>query len=187
MTGTGAGAVAERNKGGVGAAAERNKGGISMDRQRYANKNLDQIICYFMRTILNLQESGIEKLPLPNALEEPFKSYMDFAVELLIDGQPEEVSELLLSAEYDCILRNANLDVKDALCLRAIKELSQHIHYDEDYYKYILSLDNIWGNGVFEYASATFYPNLPRDAKEKYRIYDLIKYIPQEKFRLDDY
>lgn len=43
------------------------------------------------------------------------------------------------------------------------------------------------GNSVFEYASLTFYPILPDAAKEKYGIYDLIKYVPQEKFRLDDY
>ncbi len=43
------------------------------------------------------------------------------------------------------------------------------------------------GNEVFEYASRTFYPNLPEEIKEKYKIHDLIKYMPKEAFRLDDY
>ena len=158
-----------------------------MERKKYANKNLDKIICYFMRTILNLQESGIEKFPLENPLEEPLKSYLELAIELMIDGQPKEISELILSAEYDCLIQNKNLDVNTTLCLKIIKELSWHIHYDEDYYEYILSLENIWGNEVFEYASLTFYPNLPNSAKEKYKIDDLIKHIPQDKFQLDNY
>ena len=33
---------------------------------------------------------------------------------------------------------------------------------------------------MFEYTSLTFYPNLPDAAKEKYGIYDLIKYVSQE-------
>ncbi len=33
----------------------------------------------------------------------------------------------------------------------------------------------------------TFYPNLPEEIKEKYQINDLIKYMPKEAFRLDDY
>ena len=48
-------------------------------------------------------------------------------------------------------------------------------------------MENLWGNEVFEYASLTFYPNLPEEIKEKYQIHDLIKYIPKEVFRLEDY
>lgn len=71
--------------------------------------------------------------------------------------------------------------------LQLIKELSWHIHYDEDYYCYLFSTDNLWGNTALKYASFTFYPNLPEDIKEKYQISDLIKYIPQEKFKTEDY
>ncbi len=60
-------------------------------------------------------------------------------------------------------------------------------NYDEDYYGYLLSTENLWGNGVSEYASRTFYPNFPEEIKEKYQINDLIKYIPKEAFKLDDY
>ncbi len=74
-----------------------------------------------MRTILNLQKNGIEKLSLKNPLEGPLKSYLDLAVEMLNDGQPKEISDLVLSVEYDSILQDKDLDVNSIMCLRAIK------------------------------------------------------------------
>ena len=156
-------------------------------KSRYSNEILDRIFRYFMRMVLHLQNSGIEKLPLENDFEEPLKSYMDIAVDLIIDGQPPEIASLILDAEYDAILSETAVSAKTALSLRLIKELSWHIHYDEDYYGYLLSTVNLWGNEVFEYASRTFYPNLPEEIKEKYQIHDLIKYMSQDAFRLDDY
>ena len=156
-------------------------------KSRYSNEILDRIFCYFMRIVLHLQSSGIEKLPLENNFEEPLKSFIDIAVGLIIDGQPPVIASLILDAEYDIILSTGAVSVKTAMSLRLIKELSWHIHYGEDYYSYLLSTDNLWGNEVFEYASRTFYPNLPEEIKEKYQIHDLIKYIPKEVYRLDDY
>ncbi len=74
-----------------------------------------------------------------------------------------------------------------ALILFVFWECVQKDLLDVDYYGYLLSTENLWGNEVFEYASRTFYPNLPEEVKEKYRIHDLIKYIPKEAFKLDDY
>lgn len=156
-------------------------------KSRYSNEVLDRIFRYFMRTVLHLQNSGIEKLPLENDFEEPLKSFMDIAVDLIIDGQPPEISRLVLNAEYDAVLSETAVSVETAMGLRLIKELSWHIHYDKDYYEYLLSTVNLWGNEVFEYASRTFYPNLPEEMKEKYQIHDLIKYMPREAFRLDDF
>ena len=156
-------------------------------KSRYTNEILDSIFRYFMRMVLHLQNSGIEKLPLENDFDEPLKSFMNIAVDLIIDGQPPEIARLILDAEYDSILSGTAVSAKTALSLRLIKELSWHIHYDEDYYGYLLSTVNLWGNEVFEYASRTFYPNLPEEIKERYQIHDLIKYMPQEAFRLDDY
>ena len=156
-------------------------------KSRYGNEIIDRIFRYFMRIVLRLQNSGIEKLPLENDFEEPLKSYMDIAVDLIIDGQPPEIASLILDAEYDAVLSEAAVSAKTAMSLRLIKELSWHIHYDEDYYSYLLSTENLWGNEVSEYASLTFYPNLPEEIKEKYQIHDLIKYIPKEAFRLEDY
>ena len=156
-------------------------------KDRYSNPVLDEVVCYFMKTILQLQENGIENLPLRHSFTEPIKNYLELAIELLMDGQPLEVSELILSAEYDVLLKRDDVDVQTLLNLRMIQELSSHIHYDDDYYGYILSTGNLWGNKVLEYASRTFYPNLPEEVKEKYQINDLIKYMPQEMFRLNDY
>lgn len=156
-------------------------------RQRYRSDLSDEIIIYFMKTILHVQERGIEDLPLAHSLAEPLKSFLDLAVELIIDGQPPEVAALVLDAEYDVLLQREKLTPKMALTLRLIRELSWHIHYDEDYYGYILMTGNLWGDRVSEYASRTFYPNLPEEIKDQYQIYDLIKYIPPEMFRLEDY
>ena len=156
-------------------------------RSIYSNEVLNRIFRYFMRTVLHLQDSGIEKLPLENDFEEPLKSFMDIAVDLIIDGQPPEIASLILDAEYDAVLSGVAVSVKTAMSLRLIKELSWHIHYDQDYYGYLLSTVNLWGNEVFEYASRTFYPNLPEEIKERYQIHDLIKHIPKELFRLEDY
>lgn len=130
-------------------------------KSRYRYEILDKIFCYFMRIVLHLQNSGIEKLPLENDFEEPLKSFIDIAVGLIIDGQPPEIASLILDAEYDAILSGTSVSVKTAISMRLIKELSWHIHYDEDYYGYLLSTVNLWGNEVSEYASRTFYPNLP--------------------------
>lgn len=48
-----------------------------------------------------MQKNGIEKLSLKNPLEGPLKSYLDLVVEMLNDGQPKEISDLVLSVEYD--------------------------------------------------------------------------------------
>lgn len=156
-------------------------------KSRYNNGVLDRIFRYFMRMVLHLQNSGIEKLPLENDFEEPLKSFIDIAVDLITDGQLPEIASLILDAEYDAILSGTSVSVKTAISMRLIKELSWHIHYDEDYYGYLLSTENLWGNEVSEYASRTFYPNIPEEIKERYQIYDLIKYMPKEAFRLDDY
>ena len=156
-------------------------------KNRYHSKSFDELICYFMRTILHLQNTGIEKLPLNNNFEEPIKSFLELSIELIIDGQPPEISALILDAEYDVILNHNRITKETALNLQMIKKLSQHIHYDEDYYKCILDTCNLWGNEVFEYAARTFYPNLPTEIKDKYQIHELIKHIPDEMLRLSDY
>lgn len=45
-------------------------------KSRYGNEILEKVFQYFMRTVLRLQDSGIEKLPLQNDFEEPLKSYL---------------------------------------------------------------------------------------------------------------
>lgn len=156
-------------------------------KDRYSNELLDEIFIYFMRTILHLQKNGIEDLPLENQFPEPVKAYLDFAMELLIDGQMPEIAGLLLQTEYDLILAKQDYDREIILNLHIIRELSLHLHYDTDYYGYLLSLGNLWGNRVSEYASRTFYQNLPEDLKEKYQIHALIQYLPKKMQEPDNY
>lgn len=156
-------------------------------KDRYSNELLDEIFIYFMRTILHLQKNGIEDLPLENQFPEPVKAYLDFAMELLIDGQMPEIAGLLLQTEYDLILAKQDYDREIILNLHIIRELSLHLHYDTDYYGYLLSLGNLWGNRVSEYASRTFYQNLPEDIKERYQIHALIQYLPKEMQEPDNY
>lgn len=140
-----------------------------------------------MKTILHIQNTGIENLPLKNDFKEPLKSFLDIAINLIIDGQPPEVFRLILDSEYDIILNHERINMETILCLQLIKEVSWHIHCDKDCYGYLLSTTNLWGNNASEYASKTFYPNLPKEIKERYHISDLIKYMPQDAFQLDDY
>lgn len=99
-------------------------------KSRYTNEILDRIFRYFMRMVLHMQNSGIENLPLENDFEEPLNTFLDIAVDLIIDGQPPEITSLILDAEYDCILSGTAVSVKTAMSLRLIKELSWHIHYE---------------------------------------------------------
>lgn len=153
----------------------------------YDSEDLDQIVCYFMRTILQLQKFGIENLPLKNMLVEPYKTFLDTAMRVFLDSPCLELARLILEAEYDAVISSGQLSTETALGLQLIKEFTWHIHYDADYYSYLLSTENIWGNTALEYANLTFYPNLPEEIQRKHRIHDLIASIPEKMFRLDDY
>lgn len=156
-------------------------------RNRYADAMLDELIIYFMKTILRLQESGIERLPLENDFPKPVKGFLDLSMDLMLGGEPPETAKLVLQSEYDILVKAPDCGVQIALCLNIVRELSCHIHYDADYYGYILSTENLWGNRAFEYASRTFYINMPEEYKQKYGVEDLIKYIPKELVCKDDY
>ncbi len=153
----------------------------------YDSENLDPIICYFMRTVLQTQTFGVENLPVKNTLVEPYKSFLDAAMGIFLDGCAPELARLLLEAEHDAVLSRGPVSAETALGLRLIKEFTWHIRYDEDCYGYLLATENIWGNRAMEYASLTFYPNLPEEIKSKYRIQPLIEHIPEKMVRLDDY
>lgn len=153
----------------------------------YDSEDLDRIVCYFMRTILHLQKSGVEDLPLENDLPAPYKAFLDTAMELFLHSPLPELARLLLDAEYDALLSKGEFSAEACLGLGFIKECAWHIHYDEDYYGWLLSTENIWSNPALQYASRTFYPNLPEEIKSKYHIHELLESIPDEMFRLDDF
>ena len=79
-------------------------------KSRYSHELLDRIFRYFMRIVLHLQSSGIEKLPLENNFEEPLKSFIDIAV-----GQIRNVQYIVLD-EGTSALDEANaLDIENNL------------------------------------------------------------------------
>lgn len=154
----------------------------------YDTENLDKIFCYFMRTILHLQKTGIENLPLKNNLPMPFQTFLDTAMRIFLSAGSPELARLILEAEYSVfIAKNEEISVEITVGLQVIKELTWHIYYDRDYYGYLLSLENIWGNDAIAYAVRTFYPNLPEDIKDKYHINELIQEVPLNMFQSDDF
>ena len=46
-----------------------------------------------------------EKLPLENIFQDPIKGYINLAIALILEGEVEAVSELIMKTEYDHILK----------------------------------------------------------------------------------
>lgn len=147
----------------------------------YDSDRLDQIICYFMRTILHLQASGMKDLPLENNLSEPWNPFLDTVMRIFLESPSPEIARLILESEYISALHCEQISTEIVMGFQLIKEFAWHIHYDKDYYSYFLSTENLWGNDAIEYATRTFYPNLPNDIKIKYHIFELIQHVPETK------
>lgn len=153
------------------------------------NPDLDQIICYFMRTVLHIEKRGLLDLPLENPLAEPYKSFLDRCMEIFCECCPPELSLLLLDAEYDAVLSQGPLTAEQTLCLRTIKELCWHIYYDQEGgpYRYLDTLVGL-GRQSNVYAWRTYYPSLPEEVRNALHVdEDALARIPREMLRLDDY
>lgn len=153
------------------------------------NPDLDQIICYFMRTILRREEGGVVDLPLENTVaKEPYRLFLDKCMDIFLQANPPELARLLLDAEYDALLSQGPLTAEQTLNLRAIKELCWHIYYDEDPCTYLDRTGNLWGRQANQYAWRTYYPNLPEEVRKSLHVdEDALAMIPREMLRLDDY
>lgn len=163
---------------------------MSIRERLRSTPDLDQIVCYFMRTVLHIEKSGLLDLPLENTVErEPYRSFLDRCMEIFCECFVPELSALLLDAEYDALLSQGPLTAEQTLGLRAIKELCWHIYYDQEDgpYRY---LDHLVGLGrqSNEYAWRTYYPNLPEETRKALHVdEDALARIPKEMLRLDDY
>lgn len=155
------------------------------------NPDLDQIICYFMRTVLHIEKSGLADLPLENTVEkEPYRSFLDRCMGIFCQCNPPELTQLLLGAEYDALLSQGPLTAEQTLGLRAIKELCWHVYYDREGGPcgYLDSTGNLWGQQANQYAWWTYYPNLPEDVRKELHVSEeALAMIPREMLRLDDY
>ena len=151
---------------------------------RRSGGELDLIFIYFMRTMLHLYKSGIEQLPLENPLDrEPLRSFLDGAMEAVLDCLPPELGRM------EAVLSQGPVTAEDALRLRFIQELALSLQgRDFDlFYDLFLSSGEWWGVPAMEYAALTFYPNLPPEVREKYRIENPIEETQPERLRPDDY
>ena len=157
---------------------------------RRSGGELDLIFIYFMRTMLHLYKSGIEQLPLPNPLDrEPLRSFLDEAMDAVLDCLPPDLGRMVLESKREAILSQGPLTAEDALRLRFIQELALSLQgRDFDlFYDLFLSSQEWWGVPAMEYAALTFYPNLPPEVREKYRIENPIEETQPERLRPDDY
>lgn len=157
-------------------------------RFEYGGEALDRIFRYFMRIVLRMEKRGILALPAENDIQgEPVRSYLDLAVRMITDAQPEEVSRPILESQYDFILSHSQLSPETALQMWLIRELSLHIHYDRDPCEFLLFTGNLWGDLANEFACRTFYPNFSADWQEKHGVRDIVERIPEGFLRLEDY
>ena len=149
---------------------------------------LDRIFCYFMRTALCIERSGVCELPLAHTLPAPYGAFTDAAMDIIAQAAPPELAQLLLDAAHDAVLQAGGLTDEELLGLRLIKALAWHSYYDaeDSRYDYLLALQNLWGDAAGEYAMRTFYPNLPAAVRTKYGIDQMLAHLPPDFFRPDD-
>lgn len=154
----------------------------------FGGEALDRIFRYFMRTILRIEKKGMLGLPAENDLQvEPVRSYLDLAVRMITDAQPEEVARPILESQYDFILNHSQLSPEIAMQMWLVRELSLHIHYDRDPSEFLLRTCNLWGDLAGEFAYLTYYPNFPIDWQKEHGVHEAVEHIPQDRLRLDDY
>lgn len=157
---------------------------------RRSGGELDLIFIYFMRTMLHLCKSGIERLPLENPLDrEPLRSFLDDAMEAVLDCLPPELGRMVLESRREAILSQGPVTAEDALRLRFIQELALSLQGRdfELFYGLFLSTQEWWGEPAMEYAALTFYPNLPSEVRERYHVENPIEALNPSALRLDDY
>ena len=157
---------------------------------RRSGGELDQIFIYFMRTMLHLYQSGIERLPLENPLErEPLRSFLNEAMNTVLNCLPPQLGRMVLESEREAILSQGPVTPEDALRLRFIQELALSLQNRdfELFYDLFLSSQEWWGEPAMEYAALTFYPNLPEEVRQKYHIENPIEEMRPEMLRLNDY
>ncbi len=148
----------------------------------------DEIVCYFMRTILNREKSGILNLPLDNPLtDEPARSFLDQCMGIFCQACSPELAALLLDTEYDAVLSRGPLTAQQILSLRVIKELTWHTYYDEDPYTYLDTTEDLWGQKAMQYSWRTYYPNLPPEAIKKLHREQELAALPEEMRQPDNY
>lgn len=160
---------------------------MSIRSLRRDSPALDKVFIYFMRTILHLERTGVEHLPLENPLEEPWRGFLDKSMAIFSSCCSPELARLLLDTERDVFLSQGSLTAETALGMEVIREMAWQLRYNQDVYEYLLRTENLWGQDALQYAALTFYPNLPEEARKKHGIDNPIETLRPELLRLSDY
>ncbi len=155
--------------------------------QKYRSEKLDDIFCYFMKTILRLEKTGIGSLPVEFEGEEPVKGFLMLSMRLLTEAEPPETTRLILQSEYDYIVQSLHPDCGKILELQLIKNLSEHMRFDENDYEYLLQTENLWQDKANAYACRTFYGNLPPKVQKRGGYDKILSHMPEEMLDLDNY
>lgn len=156
-------------------------------RSEYGNPMVDDLLCYFMKTILRIRKYGAARIPIDVAFGEPVDGYLKTAVDLMEDAQVPETTDIILQIELGRILAEQKPSREQLTALILIKELTMHIRFDEDPSDYLLSTSSLWNNKVNEYACRTFYCNLPPEILKKQGMDEILALIPPEQLKRDDF
>lgn len=159
-------------------------------RSQYGSEHLDRIFIFAMRAYLHATKYGlfaVGQLPVVIHGEEAVVAddFLALAVELILQGQPPDIIDVVLEAEYQGIVKQNALTKQQILELYLIKVIIPPVvqqHRLEMLNHYI----NLWKHDANQYANLTFFPNL--SAQEREQMHVLEKFLPpQDMWRLDDF
>lgn len=165
-------------------------------RKDYGSKELDKLFVYFMKTILRVQKRGWMQIPIDMSFGEPVDGFLKTAVGLMEDAYTPNLFAFVLQVERAHIAAHHTLTKEQITLLVMIETLSMHIRFDETPSEFMLGdIEGLWYNNVpypgeisaGEYATKTFYPNLPEDVQKKHRLDELLRTVPPDFLRPDDF
>lgn len=141
-------------------------GETSNMRQEYGNDSVDELFCFFMKTVLRIKKKGVLGIHIDISINEIIDGYLAIAIPFLTNGIGPDLSDLLLQTEYDYLLLNKQVNKNDILLLNLIRRFIKQMQLGE--LEIGGGIVNIWNNKAFEYAQKTFYCNFPLDIQKKH-------------------
>lgn len=156
-------------------------------RSDYGNKDADRLFCFFMRTALRIQDNRSEKLVIDVKLEEPLQSYLELAMNLFLQEESMASTDIILQTELLRIVKESNPDRKQLLNLTLIREISEHMRFDESCFDYLLRIRSLWNEEANDFAVKTFYCHLPIKLLKEYDINQQVRHLTPEMMEPDNF
>ncbi len=157
-------------------------------RDQYGSEHLDNIFIFVMRSYLRSQHSGIPTIEYPRVKHDSDHAiaddYLLKAVILVIDGQPPEIIDAILEAEYQSILVQNNLSANQILELHIIRLIVPPVLQQRNI-DALEAYTNLWRDDANIYAQRTFYPNLSDQERERLHVNHFLP--PKSMWHLDDF